>query len=162
MTEHEKEKIKDERRQRMADTIYRRMLAAGLDQERLSGVSSVELHSIERYLVADAMPGPDSLKKLARGLGCTVGEIIYEAEGVSQPVSTLFLSENEICRLTGRGRRNRQMQVLGAMGICYRQNGIGELVVSRLHVEQLLGGVMPDYLKNSSDLGMPNFAALGG
>jgi hypothetical protein len=91
-----------------------------------------------------------------------VGEIVYEAEGAVQHTDSLLLSYSEIQRLTGKSRRSTQKQVLDAMGIRYKENGIGELAVSRKHVERALDGDMPDYLKNESDVGMPNFAALGG
>lgn len=162
MTEHEKDKLKTERRLRMADTLYRRMLAAGLDQTRLSEASGVARDYIGRYLHAESEPRPENLKKLAKGLGCTVGEIVYEAEGAVQHTDSLLLSYSEIQRLTGKSRRSTQKQVLDAMGIRYKENGIGELAVSRKHVERVLDGDMPDYLKNESDVGMPNFAALGG
>lgn len=150
--------IKQDRRRRMADTLYRRMVAAGMDQTRLAKVSGVAREYICRYLTAESEPRPDNLKKLAKGLGCTVAEIIYEAEGVVPITDGLLLSASEIHRLTGKSRRGSQMEVLDAMGINYKENGIGELAVSRKHVESVLSG--GHHQKSSA--AAHNFAALGG
>lgn len=52
----------------------------------------------------------------------------------------MFLTEDEVARLTGKNRRAQQKQVLEAAVIRYFENGIGELIVSRAHVEHKLGG----------------------
>jgi hypothetical protein len=70
-------------------------------------------------------------------------------------VIDMFLSDEEIIRLTGRCRRKQQKQVLEAKGVRYFENGINELVVSRAHVERLLSG---ETLKGSE--ATPNFEAL--
>lgn len=71
----------------------------------------------------------------------------------------MFLEADEIERLTGKVRRKPQKQVLDAMGITYKENGIGELVISRKHVERVLGGedTVPGHVVESAG---PNFAAL--
>ncbi len=67
----------------------------------------------------------------------------------------MFLTQDEVAVLTGKSRRAQQKQVLEAAGIRYIENGIGELVVSRAHVEQKLGGV-EDKITGSG----PNFESL--
>jgi len=73
----------------------------------------------------------------------------------------MFLTSDEITRLTGRHRRHTQKAVLDAMGVTYKENGIGELVVSRKHVERVLGGESVD-VHQHIDGAMPNFAAIEG
>ena len=75
----------------------------------------------------------------------------------------MFLEKDEIRRLTGRKTRHTQKQVLDAMGIHYKENGIGELVISKRHVERVLGGE-PGEIQYDQDpkASMPNFAAIGG
>ncbi|WP_288365535.1 DUF4224 domain-containing protein [uncultured Marinobacter sp.] len=73
----------------------------------------------------------------------------------------MFLSKDEIVRLTGKKTRHTQKQVLDAMGITWKENGIGELVVSRKHVERVLGGE-PGEIYHQGQEAMPNFAAIGG
>lgn len=55
----------------------------------------------------------------------------------------MFLSEEEIYKLTGKRRRTQQKQVLDAKGITYFENGINELVISKAHVERVLSGEAP-------------------
>lgn len=160
--ENEKDSLRLERRLRLSDTLYRRMVAAGMDQTRLAEASGVPRDAVCRYLLAVSEPRPGNLKKLARGLGCTVSEIIYEAEGVLQQPTGLLLSHSEIQRLTGKMRRSTQKEVLDSMGISYRENGIGELAVSRKHVERVLDDGQRDYPGIEGSQGAPNFAALEG
>jgi hypothetical protein len=68
----------------------------------------------------------------------------------------MFLTKEEIFVLTGKVRKAQQMQVLDAAGIRYIENGIGELVVSRAHVERRLDGSD----NNQSSESAPNFDAL--
>lgn len=68
----------------------------------------------------------------------------------------MFLTKDEITALTGKSRRAQQKQVLEAVGIRYLENGIGELVVSRAHVESRLGGADQITIEGSG----PNFDAL--
>lgn len=68
----------------------------------------------------------------------------------------MFLTKDEIAVLTGKTRRTQQKQVLDAAGIRYIENGIGELVVSRAHVEQRLGGSDQAVVTGAA----PNFEAL--
>lgn len=75
----------------------------------------------------------------------------------------MFLTTDEIQRLTGKARRHTQKAVLDAMGIAYKENGIGELVVSRKHVERVLGGETVEvHHQGDGSAGMPNFAAING
>lgn len=53
----------------------------------------------------------------------------------------IFLTSTEIQELTGRSRRDAQARALNAMGITHRTRPDGSLVVSRDHVDRLLGGV---------------------
>jgi len=162
MTDNET-KVKSERRKRMADTLYRRMVAAGMSQTTLSEVSRVARDYIGRYLNGETEPRPDNLKKLAKGLGCSVAEIVYEAEGVSPFTDTesLILRSKEIRLLTGKHQRGTQKDVLDKMGIRYMENGIGELAVSRKHVERVLSGDTQEG-DSALSIGEPNFSALGG
>ncbi|MDF0750347.1 DUF4224 domain-containing protein [Marinobacter sp. 71-i] len=67
----------------------------------------------------------------------------------------MFLTQDEVAVLTGKTRKTSQKQVLEAAGIHYIENGIGELVVSRAHVERMLDGKSQE----ASPAG-PNFASL--
>ncbi|WP_417544202.1 DUF4224 domain-containing protein [Marinobacter sp.] len=67
----------------------------------------------------------------------------------------MFLTNNEVVRLTGRHRRTQQKQVLEALGIVYIENGIDELVISKTHVERVLS----DNTQRGIETG-PNFNAL--
>lgn len=69
----------------------------------------------------------------------------------------MFLTNNEVVRLTGRHRRTQQKQVLEALGIVYVENGIDELVISKTHVERVLS----DKTHHGIETG-PNFSALRG
>ncbi|WP_246217201.1 DUF4224 domain-containing protein [Paraburkholderia panacisoli] len=51
----------------------------------------------------------------------------------------MFLSADELVELTGRRRREAQAQALRMMGIERKMRAGGRLVVSRRHVEQVLG-----------------------
>ncbi len=68
----------------------------------------------------------------------------------------MFLTKDEVAILTGKCRKTQQKQVLEAAGIRYLENGIGELVVSRAHVEQKLGGREEATISGAT----PNFEAL--
>lgn len=67
----------------------------------------------------------------------------------------MFLTQDEVAVLTGKSRRTQQKQVLEAANIYYIENGIGELVVSRAHVERILEGK-----PQSRDASGPNFDSL--
>jgi len=54
-------------------------------------------------------------------------------------VVELFLSSKEVEELTGRKRPTRQVQALRGMGIENRLNPAGRVIVSRRHLEELLG-----------------------
>lgn len=56
-------------------------------------------------------------------------------------MAALFLTPAELQELTGRSRRDAQARALNAMGITHRARPDGSLVVSRDHVDRLLGGV---------------------
>ncbi|MFM0210399.1 DUF4224 domain-containing protein [Paraburkholderia sediminicola] len=51
----------------------------------------------------------------------------------------MFLSVDELVELTGRRQRESQAQALRMMGIEHKMRADGRLVVSRRHVEQVLG-----------------------
>ena len=68
----------------------------------------------------------------------------------------MFLTQDEVAVLTGKTRKSSQKQVLEAAGIRYIENGIGEIVVSRAHVEHRLGGGDQITIEGSG----PNFEAL--
>jgi hypothetical protein len=51
----------------------------------------------------------------------------------------MFLSADELVELTGRRQRESQAQALRMMGIEHKMRADGRLVVSRRHVEQVLG-----------------------
>ncbi|PFG08863.1 MULTISPECIES: DUF4224 domain-containing protein [unclassified Marinobacter] len=67
----------------------------------------------------------------------------------------MFLTNNEVVRLTGRHRRTQQKQVLEALGIVYIENGIDELVISTVHVERVLSDITHHGIETG-----PNFNAL--
>ncbi|WP_288365537.1 helix-turn-helix transcriptional regulator [uncultured Marinobacter sp.] len=75
------ENLLDLRKRRMADAIYRRMLAAGLNQTSLAKAAGLPGGYVTRYVNAEQMPRPESLRRLAIGLGCTLEELVAEAEG---------------------------------------------------------------------------------
>jgi hypothetical protein len=51
----------------------------------------------------------------------------------------MFLSADELVELTGRRQREAQSQALRMMGVEHKTRADGRLVVSRRHVEQVLG-----------------------
>ncbi|WP_428398209.1 DUF4224 domain-containing protein [Marinobacter salarius] len=67
----------------------------------------------------------------------------------------MFLTADEVKTLTGKARKSAQMQWLDAQKIRYFENGIGEIIISRSHVEHLLGGEH-DYKESTG----PDFSAL--
>jgi hypothetical protein len=67
----------------------------------------------------------------------------------------MFLSNEEIVKLTGRHRRRQQKQVLEAKGVPYFENGIDELVISKAHVERILSGEIRTVIESG-----PDFSAL--
>lgn len=58
-------------------------------------------------------------------------------------MTPLFLSEEELEQLTGRKRCREQCKALTEMGITWKVNAAGDLIVGRKHVEQALSGEMP-------------------
>lgn len=52
----------------------------------------------------------------------------------------LFLTNEELEELTGRKRRKEQCETLDEMGIRWKMNAAGGLIVGRRHVEQVLCG----------------------
>lgn len=52
----------------------------------------------------------------------------------------MFLTQQEIRDLTGRGRRDAQVRALRHMGIDHRTRADGSVVVLKSHVEKSLGG----------------------
>ena len=75
------ETLLDLRKRRMADAIYRRMLAAGLNQTTLAKAAGLHSGYVTRYINAEQMPRSENLKRLADGLGCSLQELVAEAEG---------------------------------------------------------------------------------
>lgn len=73
-------------------------------------------------------------------------------------MSSLFLTPEEINDLTGRSRRDAQARALNAMGITHRARPDGSLVVSRDHVDRLLGGLSRTTLQGHAE---PNWNAAG-
>ena len=68
----------------------------------------------------------------------------------------MFLTQDEVATLTGKARKSKQKQVLEAQGIRYIENALGEIIISRAHVEHLLGGqATPEPRTNA-----PNFDKL--
>lgn len=69
-------------------------------------------------------------------------------------IGSMFLTREELIELTGRSQRASQEQVLRGMGIEHKVRADGRIIVSRRHVEQVLGAdeahgsaadVMPDW-----------------
>jgi hypothetical protein len=54
-------------------------------------------------------------------------------------IGSMFLSADELVDLTGRRKRDSQVQSLRAMGIEHKVRADGKVVVLRRHVEQVLG-----------------------
>lgn len=55
----------------------------------------------------------------------------------------MFLTAEEIAQLTDRTQRRAQRAVLNFMGIEHKVRPDGSLVVSRAHVEKMLGAQLP-------------------
>jgi hypothetical protein len=69
-------------------------------------------------------------------------------------IGSMFLTREELVELTGRVQRSSQEQVLRGMGIEHKVRADGRIIVSRRHVEQVLGAdesrgdaadIMPDW-----------------
>lgn len=56
----------------------------------------------------------------------------------------MILTESEIFLLTGKKRSSAQIQALNAMGIEHKLRPDNSIVVSRLHLEQTLGVIVPN------------------
>ena len=54
-------------------------------------------------------------------------------------MTSIFLSSEELEVLTGRKRPKAQADILRNMGIQYKLNAVGLVIVGRKHVEQVLG-----------------------
>jgi hypothetical protein len=70
----------------------------------------------------------------------------------------MILSPKELIDLTGRTRKDAQVCALRFMGIEHRLRPDGSVVVSRSHVERILGGSSTDKLSKSS--AEPNWSAI--
>ncbi|WP_075882059.1 DUF4224 domain-containing protein [Vreelandella massiliensis] len=68
----------------------------------------------------------------------------------------LFLTAEELIQLTGRKQTKSQREALDAMGIYWKINAAGKLLVGRKHVEEVFGG----YGKRERRRVEPNFDAL--
>jgi hypothetical protein len=73
--------------------------------------------------------------------------------------ASMFLTTFELEQLTGRRRAKAQARVLLGMGISHRVNAAGDLVVSRQHVEAILGAVSTERSRTRKH--EPNWKALG-
>jgi len=67
----------------------------------------------------------------------------------------MFLTAEEIRRLTGRARRGAQAIALKRMGLRFTLNAVGDPIVARCHVEKRLNGT-----PTTPEPDTPNFAAL--
>lgn len=65
----------------------------------------------------------------------------------------MFLTKEELVALTGRSRSDAQLRVMRSMGIDHRIRPDGSIVVSRSHVERLLGSdtVEPEAYAHSNE-----------
>lgn len=70
----------------------------------------------------------------------------------------MILSHQELIKLTGRTRKDAQVCALRFMGIEHRLRPDGSVVVSRSHVERILGGSSTDKLNKS--IVEPNWSAI--
>lgn len=55
-------------------------------------------------------------------------------------MSDLFLTAEELAQLTGRKQHKSQREALDVMGIYWKVNAAGKLLVGRKHVEEVFGG----------------------
>ena len=55
-------------------------------------------------------------------------------------MSDLFLTVEELAHLTGRKQHKSQREALDAMGVYWKVNAAGKLLVGRKHVEEVFGG----------------------
>ncbi|MCC5904079.1 MAG: DUF4224 domain-containing protein [Halomonas sp.] len=69
----------------------------------------------------------------------------------------LLLTPGEIETLTGRKRTKEQCSSLDAMGVRWKINASGTLIVGRRHVEQVLCG---ESVSRTPETKRPNFEAL--
>ncbi|QJQ93957.1 MULTISPECIES: DUF4224 domain-containing protein [Halomonadaceae] len=70
---------------------------------------------------------------------------------------TLFLTPDELEQLTGRKRGKEQREALERMGIRWKDNEAGQVLVGRRHVEEVFCGSAPA----NQDRKRPNIGALG-
>lgn len=68
----------------------------------------------------------------------------------------MFLSEDELVVLTGRKTARTQSVVLGQMGINFKLNAIGKVIVLKTHAEQVISGEK----NRSARIFEPNWAAV--
>jgi len=129
-----------------------------LNQPGLASATGIPRDQISRYCNGQSLPGPKNQVRLAAALGVDPSSLINGA--TQKEEKPVFLTKVEIEGLTGRKISRTQKQSLEAMKIMYRENGIGEIVVSRKHVERVLGGDEVEAQQAEGDL--PNFAAIGG
>ena len=72
-------------------------------------------------------------------------------------IMDLLLTPGEIETLTGRKRTKEQCASLDAMGVRWKINASGALIVGRRHVEQVLCG---ENISQTPETKRPNFEAL--
>jgi hypothetical protein len=68
----------------------------------------------------------------------------------------MFLTEDELVTLTGRKTARTQSVVLSQMGINFKLNAIGKVIVLRSHAEQVISGER----NRSAKIFEPNWAAV--
>lgn len=146
-----------EQRAAFAAELRRLMWHQVLNQPGLALAAGIPKDQISRYCNGQSLPGPKNQSRLAAALGVDPSSLMSATPKKDRPV---FLTKSEIEDLTGRKIFRTQKKALDAMEILYRENGIGDLVVSRKHVERVLGGEAVEVQQSQGD--MPNFAAIGG
>ena len=58
-----------------ADALKRRRLLAGLTQETLAARVGVHRNTLTRYETRVLMPGPDTIRRIARALRCEITDL---------------------------------------------------------------------------------------
>ena len=72
--------------------------------------------------------------------------------------ATTFLTKEELRELTGRALHKRQREWLKAEGWTFTINAAGRPIVSRAHMEAMLGGAKTDTAETRTY--SPNFGAI--
>lgn len=72
---------------------------------------------------------------------------------------TMFLTSEEVLRLTGKKNRPAQVTALNMMGIEHKVRPDGKVIVSRSHVENIFSGVV-SLAMQSKETYEPNWGAI--